>query len=453
MNQRRGAIIAIAASIISLAQLPSAFGGQVTNGLLVDLNIANPSSYSGSGTTVNDSVGTNNSAALVNGPTYESSGGAGIITDGVNDYLEISNTSELQPTTGTAYTLQMWARVNTFTAGKGLLSKQFGVSSDYDGYAVMFSGTNGLSLYMNGQSVNGNYPSANNVFSLNTWTLFTAIVRFGGGSTNQSKIYVNSTEVVTASNSESGIPRPTAPIRLASGIQEGTPFSALKIGAFAFYNRALTSSEITDNYNYYLNYVPDNTAPTITSQSTFTVQENQSSIATLTANETSTWTLRPSADSATINLNSLSGALTFKSAPNFESPIDSNTDNNYQISVRATDGAGNFSEVAITVSISDLDESTNLSITFSTPPRKGIATTITAALSAAGNVTILIGGKRIPGCFNKASSGSPAQINCSWRPAVAGAQLLTARLTPNSQSLTASSIAIWISIPPREGRR
>jgi hypothetical protein len=453
MKQRRGAVIAIVASIFTLLQPLSAFGGQVTNGLLVDLNIANPSSYAGSGTTVNDSVGTNNTATLVNGPTYQSSGGAGIITDGVDDYLEISNTSELQPATGTSYTLQMWARVNTFTAGKGLLSKQFGAGSDYDGYGVIFSGTNGLSLYMNGQTVNGNYPSANNVFSINTWTLFTAIVRFGGGAANQSKIYVNSTEVVTASNSESGIPRPTAPIRLASGIQEGTPFSALKIGAFAFYNRALTPSEITDNYNFYLNYVPDNTAPTITSQSTFTVQENQSSITTLTANETSTWTLRPSTDSATVNLNSSSGALTFKSSPNFEAPIDSNSDNSYQISVRATDGAGNFSELAITVSVSDLDESTSLSITFSVPPRKGVVTTISAALSASGTVTIMIGGKRIPGCSSKVSSGSPAQVSCSWRPAIAGAQLLTARLTPTSQSLTASSLATWISVSPRASRR
>jgi|LakMenEpi03Aug12_release.lakeMendotaPanAssembly.Ray.scaffolds.fasta_scaffold49985_3 hypothetical protein len=453
MKQRRGAIIAIVASIFTLLQPLSAFGGQVTNGLLVDLNIANPSSYSGSGTTVNDSVGTNNTATLVNGPTYQSSGGAGIVTDGVDDYLEISNTSELQPALGTSYTLQMWARVNTFTAGKGLLSKQFGVGGDYDGYSLMLSGTNGLSLFMNGQSINGSYSSANNVFSLNTWTLFTAIVRFGGGATNQSKIYVNGTEVLTASNSESGIPRPAAPIRLASGLHEGTPYSALKIGAFAFYNRALTPSEISDNYDYYLNYVPDNTAPTITSQSTFTVQENQSSITTLTANETSTWTLRPSTDSATVNLNSSSGALTFKNAPNFEAPIDSNSDNSYQISVRATDGAGNFSELALTVSVSDLDESTSLSITFSTPPRKGISTTITATLSSAGNVTFLIGGKRIPGCSSKASSGSPAQVSCSWRPAVAGAQLLTARLTPTSQSLTASSLATWISIAPRASRR
>jgi hypothetical protein len=44
-------------------------------------------------------------------------------------------------------------------------------------------------------------------------------------------------------------------------------------------------------------------------------------------------------------------------------------------------------------------------------------------------------------------------VSCSWRPAVAGALLLTARLTPTSQSLTASSLATWISIAPRASRR
>jgi len=452
MKQKR-TIICVLACLFSLIQTDLTHASQVTTGLLVDINVANPSSYSGSGTTVNDLVGTNNSAALVNGPTYQSSDGAGIITDGVNDYLEIANTSEIQPSIGSAFTLQMWARVNSFTAGKGLLSKQFGASGDYDGYSVMFNGTNGLSLYMNGQSVNGNYSSANNVFSLNTWTLFTAIVRFGGGSANQSKIFVNNTEVVSASNSESGIARPAAPIRLASGIHEGTPFSALKIGAFAVYNRALTTGEISNNYNFYLNYVPDNVAPTITSSSALTAAENQSAITTLTANETTTWTLRPSLDSATVNLNTTTGVLSFKSSPNFEIPTDANTDNNYQVTVRATDGAGNFTDAALTISVTDADESTSISITTSTPPRKGVITTITAQLSSAGRVTILVSGKRIPGCSNKPSTGSPAQVSCTWKPALTGSLLLSANLTPTNQTLTASSTNLWVTSAPRAGRR
>jgi hypothetical protein len=99
---------------------------------------------------------------------------------------------------------------------------------------------------MNGGSVNGGYASANtNVFSLNTWTMFTCIPRFGGGSANQSKAYVNTTEVISAANAESTIPSNTAPLRLVSGIQEGSPYPACRVGAFYYYNRALTPAEIT----------------------------------------------------------------------------------------------------------------------------------------------------------------------------------------------------------------
>ena len=50
----------------------------VTNGLVLCLDAANPSSYPGTGTTWNDLIGNTNST-LVNGPTYSSSN-AGTIT-------------------------------------------------------------------------------------------------------------------------------------------------------------------------------------------------------------------------------------------------------------------------------------------------------------------------------------------------------------------------------------
>lgn len=430
-----------------------ASANQVTSGLLVDLNISNPSSYSGSGTTVNDMAGTNNSATLVNGPTYESAGGPGIVTDGVNDYLEILNTVELQPGIGTATTVQLWARVNTSISGKGLLSKQFGSSGGFDGYTLGVNGNNSLVLNMNGATLNDSYVSVNNVFTTNTWTLFTAIIRFGGGSANQSKVFVNSTEVLSAPNTESGISQTSASIRLASNLQGYNEFSALKIGAFAFYNRALSVSEITSNYNYYFNYAPDSTPPAITTNSALSAAENQTLITTLAASETSTWSLRPSFDSATVNLNSSNGALSFKSAPNFEAPIDANGDNNYQVTVRATDAAGNFSELALTISVTDVDETSTISLTLSAPAQKGITISITATASTVGRIRFFVGGKRIPGCINRIASGSPIQVSCNWKPAVSGAVLVSAQLTPTDLTRSVSNSVLRTTIGRRSNLR
>jgi hypothetical protein len=446
----KGVILAMAlAPLIS----PSAQAAQVTSGLLVDINVANPSSYSGTGTVLNDLAGTNNSATLTNGPTFQSSGGNAIVTDGTNDYLEIANTSELQPSLGSSFTLQIYGQLNSFVAGEGILSKQYGVGGGYDGYSLMLTGTNGLALYMNGASVNGNYSSANNVFSLNTWTLFTIVVRLGGGPSNQSKVYVNTTEVVSASNSESGISQSQAPIRIASGLHEGTPYSAMKIGAFAMYNRALTSAEISDNLDYYTNYVPDNTAPTITSSSTFAVNENQTTIGTLTSNETSTWTLRPSADSATVSINSSSGILTFKSAPNYESPTDSDLNNVYSVNVRATDTAGNTADATLSITVIDIDESTTISPSLSTSPKKGTALNILITSSQAGKVSVSIQGRRLLSCSNRSISASPSQLICPWKPAVTGVQTLRIAFTPNDSNYASSNAVLTALVTKRTGLR
>ena len=48
--------------------------------------------------------------------------------------------------------------------------------------------------------------------------------------------------------------------------------------------------------------------------------------------------------------------LTFREAPNFESPADANKDNTYSVKVVASDDAGNKSEAGVTVEVTNVDE-------------------------------------------------------------------------------------------------
>lgn len=100
----------------------------------------------------------------------------------------------------------------------------------------------------------------------------------------------------------------------------------------------------------------DTTAPTITSASAFNVNENATSISTLTANETSTWSIASGVDSATVQVNSSTGALSFKVGRNFESPGDSDSNNIYIFTISATDLGGNSSTQSITVTILNVNE-------------------------------------------------------------------------------------------------
>jgi hypothetical protein len=225
---------------------PPASGGSgiITNGLVIQLDASNSSSYPGTGTTWFDITSTNN-GSLINTPTFTNTAPKYFTFDGVNEYVNIADTAAIRPSVGGAVTAIIWAYITSYTAGDGIVSKQFGAPT-YDGFSMVFNTTNRLQLNMNGQSVNGIYVSANtNIWSLNTWTMFTCVVRFGGGAGNPSRAYVNTTEVISAANSESGIPSNTAPLQLFNGIQEGSQYPAGRSGSFYYYNRALSAAEIT----------------------------------------------------------------------------------------------------------------------------------------------------------------------------------------------------------------
>ncbi len=93
------------------------------------------------------------------------------------------------------------------------------------------------------------------------------------------------------------------------------------------------------------------------STSLVSVNENTTSVATFSANETVIWSLSGGADQAQFSINSSSGALVFASAPDFESPQDSGSDNSYVVKVRATDASSDASDQTVTVSVQDVNES------------------------------------------------------------------------------------------------
>ena len=91
----------------------------------------------------------------------------------------------------------------------------------------------------------------------------------------------------------------------------------------------------------------------------FNVAENSTAITTIAASDADgddlTFSLTNSTDSSFFTLDSSSGVLAFGSAPDFESPQDSNTDNTYELELSVDDGA-NTSGQAIVVTVTDVDE-------------------------------------------------------------------------------------------------
>jgi Ca2+-binding RTX toxin-like protein len=105
-----------------------------------------------------------------------------------------------------------------------------------------------------------------------------------------------------------------------------------------------------------------NTAPTITSQGAFSVPENSTTVATMTATDAQaqalTWSLAAGGDVARFTINAATGALAFAQAPDFETPLDTGADNVYNLTVQVSDGSLVTSK-AIAVTVTNVvDETT-----------------------------------------------------------------------------------------------
>ena len=90
-------------------------------------------------------------------------------------------------------------------------------------------------------------------------------------------------------------------------------------------------------------YGGTNSTPTFTnSTSAYSAQENQTSAFTATASDADgdslTFNISSGSDADLFSIGSSSGVVTFVTAPDFEIPGDTNTDNVYELTVRVSDG-------------------------------------------------------------------------------------------------------------------
>lgn len=87
--------------------------------------------------------------------------------------------------------------------------------------------------------------------------------------------------------------------------------------------------------------------------SAISVAENTTAVFTMTANEAVTWSIVAGVDGAKFTINA-GGNLAFISAPDFETPTDTDTNNTYLVDVLATDTATNPTTQRVTVTVTNV---------------------------------------------------------------------------------------------------
>jgi hypothetical protein len=123
------------------------------------------------------------------------------------------------------------------------------------------------------------------------------------------------------------------------------------------YLRAMHSRDADDSaWSNTLTLTIDVTAPTVTSGTTASVDEDATLSHSLTANETVTWSITGGADAADFEISGSTLRWASNGVQDYEDPQDADTDNDYVVQVTATDTAGNTTNQTITVTVDDVAE-------------------------------------------------------------------------------------------------
>lgn len=209
--------------------------------------------------------------------------------------------------------------------------------------------------------------------------------------------------------------------------------------------------------------VVDSTPPTFPSADSFSVNENSTSVGTITTSESATITIFGGVDSAKFSLSRISDsstALAFFSAPNYEVPTDSGGNNVYDLVLRAVDGANNIGYETLTVTVINVVDTSNFN-SFALAGNAVVANyrtaiAINASVSVSAKVTFTAQGKKISGCIKKLTtgSGSTFTVSCSWRPSQRGSVSVSATAAPVGAGISgATSVPLKIQVLPRAGTR
>lgn len=201
----------------------------VSDGLVFYIDAANTRSYSGSGTSSNSLVG-GIGATLVNGVGFTSSNNGAFTFDGSNDYINFGNSSAVQQSSGT---LSAWAKASSPGGGyRGIIAKQ--------GAYGLFYTDNVLVAY----DWAADAPRSTGVnIADNTWK--NVVLTYQSGVSNGTRIYINGVSVLTTTIT---VLNQTGNLFGGAEANAGQ-YAACQISLFNMYNRALSATEILQNYN------------------------------------------------------------------------------------------------------------------------------------------------------------------------------------------------------------
>ena len=206
----------------------------ITDGLALYLDAANNKSYIGSGTAWTDLSGNGNDGTLINTPTFTSSFGGNFVLNGTNQYASVSNVYNFA--TSNQFTAIVWAKsaVSTWNDFGFIISRR-------DQFVIHPSqSSRDVSCY-----VNTNLGWQNVTYTVPDITVFAQYVMTYNAGTLDA--YHNGIRVIGGSTGAT-LTSDTGVIEIGKDDTLARYLNG-NIANVQLYNRALTATEILNNYN------------------------------------------------------------------------------------------------------------------------------------------------------------------------------------------------------------
>jgi hypothetical protein len=220
----------------------------VMNGLVNLLDAGYNASYPGFGTTwTNISGVSGGTGTLTNGPTYSTDGGGSIVFDGVDDYVSVSGITS--PVGVSDFSIDVWVKLNSIPSSNPRIISLGSDNNNYFNVGTYGGGSPGaydtfwFEIKKSG-SYYGGFWNSNRKYMTGGWY---NLVGTSINSSNTMNFYINGIPVSGTGVIGGG---PSLYNTMLVGAHTLPPYQSLNalIPEIKYYNRALSPSEILQNY-------------------------------------------------------------------------------------------------------------------------------------------------------------------------------------------------------------
>ena len=193
-----------------------------------------------------NTISSSNNGTLTNGVSYSDSNASSFVFNGTNSYISVPDSTSVNPGTG-SFSIVAWVNSDPSNGGDGwdLWVAKRAPANGSNGYYLGVNNPLGAK-FMLGNDANSRTDTGYLTYTYNTWAMFTAIL---DRTANTQTIIKNDNTESSSVTPSGGNYSNTGALSIGGDIGIGAYYVNGKIANVQMYNRALSTSEVSQIFN------------------------------------------------------------------------------------------------------------------------------------------------------------------------------------------------------------